>query len=60
MTDYYRDTDGRYKNDPAFHGAVQMLMHVASTDRRRVSGGRCFGCALWEAKEQPVATGDPA
>lgn len=29
MTDYYRDTDERYKNDPAFHGAVQMLMHVA-------------------------------
>ncbi len=31
MNDVYRDTDERYRNDPAFHAAVTML-EVAATE----------------------------
>jgi hypothetical protein len=31
MTDVYRDTDERYRNDPTFHAAVTML-EVAATE----------------------------
>jgi hypothetical protein len=29
VSNFYRDTDERYRNDPAFHTAVDWLQHMA-------------------------------